>query len=273
MNSDPDTENPTITAPADIIISLSAAQKLNVYTGQAQTSDNSAPAILSVTPDKTSPFPLGETVITWTVTDGSGNKATATQKVTVVPDGVLPVTLLSFNAQADGNRAKLTWSTATEKENKAFEIERSTDGNIFKSVITVNGKQNSAGLQHYAVYDPHPANGINYYRLVQVDNNGDKKVYDPKALRFTLEQKIKATVFPNPTSNEINIGLENYTGKTIKVDLLDINGHSIHQETIAVNADQSNTYKLNPAKHPAPGNYILHITGQDLKTSLSLVVL
>jgi uncharacterized repeat protein (TIGR03803 family) len=185
----------------------------------------------------------------------------------------LPITLLSFTARAEGNSAKLAWSTSAEKESKAFEVERSTDGKSFSSIATVNGKQNSAEVQHYSVYDHHPANGTNYYHLVQTDNNGDKKVYDTQALRFSFEQKVTVNAFPNPSSNEINISLDNYTGKSVEADLLDINGRSVHRETIAINPGQNNTYKLNLVKHPAAGNYILHVTGEDLNTSLKLVIL
>ena len=206
-------------------------------------------------------------------TGANGSHPSRSSLLLVKGSTPLPIILLSFTAQADGNRTKIAWSTAAEKENKTFEVERSTDGKTFSSIATVSGNQNSTQVQHYSVYDHHPANGTNYYRLVQEDNNGDKKVYDTKAVRFALEQKVAVSAFPNPTSNEINISLDNYTGKIVEVDLLDINGRSIYRETITVDPGQNNTYKLNLAKQPAAGNYMLHVRGQDLNTSLKLVVL
>ncbi|NHM05587.1 HYR domain-containing protein, partial [Flavobacterium celericrescens] len=55
--------------------------------GNAVTTDNCS--VVSVTNDAPAAFPLGTTTVTWTVVDGSGNTATATQLVTV-SDTTLP---------------------------------------------------------------------------------------------------------------------------------------------------------------------------------------
>jgi len=80
-----DNEDPTITAPANVTVNADAgtcgAALANVTLGNATTSDNCS--VASTTNDAPDPFPLGATTVTWTVTDGSGNTATATQVVTV----------------------------------------------------------------------------------------------------------------------------------------------------------------------------------------------
>jgi hypothetical protein len=80
------TENvpPTITAPPDVTVNADAGQctASNVALGTPTTGDNCG--VKSVTNDAPAAFPLGTTIVTWTVTDTSGNQAAATQKVTVV---------------------------------------------------------------------------------------------------------------------------------------------------------------------------------------------
>ncbi|MFN0203203.1 MAG: HYR domain-containing protein [Bacteroidia bacterium] len=78
-----DTENPTITCPADVTVNADAGlcSAANVNLGTPGTSDNCG--ITSVTNNAINPFPVGTTVVTWTVTDLSGNTATCTQNVTV----------------------------------------------------------------------------------------------------------------------------------------------------------------------------------------------
>ena len=79
---------PTIVAPATIIVPLTtncSVSGLNL--GTSVVSDNCS--ILSITNDAPATFQLGNTTVTWTVTDASGNKATATQLITVV-DRTLP---------------------------------------------------------------------------------------------------------------------------------------------------------------------------------------
>ena len=77
-----DTTAPSVTAPNSITIEASGAEGNLADIGIGSGSDTVE--IISVTSDSPDTFPLGETVITWTATDSSGNSATATQTVTVV---------------------------------------------------------------------------------------------------------------------------------------------------------------------------------------------
>ena len=87
-----DTTAPGITAPDSITIEASGAEGNLADIGLG--SGNDTVEIISVTSDSPDTFPLGETVITWTATDSSGNSATATQTVTVVdttaPELIVP---------------------------------------------------------------------------------------------------------------------------------------------------------------------------------------
>ena len=84
-----DTTLPTIIAPAAVIGNVNAScGATGVVLGNAITTDNCS--VASVTNDAPAIFPLGDTTVTWTVTDGSGNTATATQLVTM-GDTIFPV--------------------------------------------------------------------------------------------------------------------------------------------------------------------------------------
>jgi gliding motility-associated-like protein len=84
-----DNQDPAITAPASVTASTnSGCTATGVNLGAPTTSDNCG--IASVTNDAPASFPLGNTTITWTVTDNSGNSAAATQTVTIV-DSEAPV--------------------------------------------------------------------------------------------------------------------------------------------------------------------------------------
>ncbi len=78
-----DTTPPTITAPDDVTARQSSDAGTPVAIGQATAVDIQDPSPV-VTNDAPALFPLGETVVTWCATDDSGNRATATQTVTVV---------------------------------------------------------------------------------------------------------------------------------------------------------------------------------------------
>jgi len=78
-----DTTEPTLTPPPDVTVEQTSADGTPVELGQATATDI-CDADVSITNDAPAVFPLGETVVTWTATDDSGNVATATQRVTIV---------------------------------------------------------------------------------------------------------------------------------------------------------------------------------------------
>ncbi len=84
----------------------------------------------------------------------------------------VPVTLLSFTAKAEKNTAKLEWKTSSETNNRAFLISHSVDGKTFTEIGKVASASTSSTLKDYVFYDNNPVQGINYYRLQQVDFDG-----------------------------------------------------------------------------------------------------
>ena len=86
-----DTENPTITAPADVNVTTGGDNTvctvgLSESLGQATATDNCSVTITVSGIPANNHFPLGTTVLTYTATDPAGNTATDTQSVTVTDD-------------------------------------------------------------------------------------------------------------------------------------------------------------------------------------------
>lgn len=119
---------------------------------------------------------------------------------------ILPVTLVSFNAFKKGEEALLEWATASEQNNKGFAIERSNDGvnwmNIgFVASSTINGNSNTK--TDYSFIDNAPLNGVNYYRLKQIDFD-NKIEYSPiRTVSFKNQNSIH--IYPNPVRNNLTI--------------------------------------------------------------------
>ena len=74
----------------------------------------------------------------------------------------LPIRLLSFSGNAEANRNRLAFATATEDPNTTFTLERSSPGGSFTAIATLPGKGGSAS---YQVYDEKPLSPAGYYRL------------------------------------------------------------------------------------------------------------
>ncbi len=112
-----DTTPPTIVAPADVTAEQTSGDGTAVDLGQPEASDicDAAPAISN---DAPAVFPLGETVVTWTATDTSGNSAAATHKVsiqdTTAPDIAAPADVTAEQANADGTAVALGSPTVSD---------------------------------------------------------------------------------------------------------------------------------------------------------------
>jgi hypothetical protein len=91
----------------------------------------------------------------------------------VISDGVLPVTLLSFNAEVRDDVVKLKWVTATEVNNDYFTIERASNIEQFEVVgDAIPGSGTSKEMKAYTAFDITPLYGRSYYRLKKTDYDG-----------------------------------------------------------------------------------------------------
>jgi len=104
-----DTTIPEIVAPSDVTVEATGISSTVVEIGEATMYD--IIQVYTITSDSPDTFPLGETIITWTATDSSGNSATATQTVTVVdttaPGITAPDSIIIEASGAEGNLADI----------------------------------------------------------------------------------------------------------------------------------------------------------------------
>lgn len=115
----------------------------------------------------------------------------------------LPVELLRFDAAACGSSVCLAWSTASERDNDRFVVERSADALDFTPIGSVPGAGNSTMYREYHYIDRSPLQGTGYYRLRQVDTNGDFTFSEVRPV--TLYQNDPPVLFPNPVHDELRI--------------------------------------------------------------------
>jgi len=115
----------------------------------------------------------------------------------------IPMELLSFSADLNGQFVKLNWHTAKEFGTDHFIIEKSTDTKNYKEIGKVKGKGQSNSLQEYAFQDSEPFIGITYYRLA-LSNHNSHSVWVPViAFRLKPEQMIPtAGASPNLSSEK-----------------------------------------------------------------------
>lgn len=139
----------------------------------------------------------------------------------------LPVELTDFQANLFENEIKLKWSTLSEKNNKYFVIERSSDGENFEPIDKINGAGNSLELINYNDVDHNPVNGINYYRLTQVDIDGSFKYSEIISVDVNKDISHVENIRPNPTSNNINFDFYSHLNGNIHIQIIDFTGKTV----------------------------------------------
>ena len=179
-------------------------------------------------------------------------------------EGKLPVELKSFSASVSDGFVNLSWLTATETNNRGFEIQRKANGNDFVAIGFVQGKGTTTQIQSYSFVDNNVQAGKYQYRLKQIDLDGSYSISSIvevsilSPIEFSLAQN-----YPNPfnPSTTINFSLAKESNVNLKVfDLLG-------QEIISlVNNEFMNagsySYKFD-ASTLASGTYIYRLEAGD----------
>jgi len=117
----------------------------------------------------------------------------------------LPVEYLALTAKGVQNTIKVEWSTASEKNNKGYEVQRSTDGQMFENIGWVNGHGTTNLMNMYQYTDISVSKGITYfYRLKQIDYDGMFDI-SKKVAASISDNNLSFNVSPNPYSEQTNV--------------------------------------------------------------------
>jgi hypothetical protein len=112
--------------------------------------------------------------------------------------------MLSFNAKPQNQTIKLDWTTASERNNAYFDLQRSANGRDWTSIGTIKGSGTTASKQKYNFTDETPLRTVNYYRVKQVDFDGKSELSSTVAVNMSSAGK-GFSVYPNPVSDKLNV--------------------------------------------------------------------
>ncbi|MEZ4756902.1 MAG: T9SS type A sorting domain-containing protein [Flavobacteriales bacterium] len=146
---------------------------------------------------------------------------------------VLPVQMLSFDAKPNQRMVDVTWTTASERNSDHFSVERSGDGDHFVELGKVNGMGNSQVTTTYAFVDQQPHSGMNYYRLKQVDQNGEWTYSETRSV-FFRRTGLPIELYPNPARESIAIAFDAVEEGAAQWRVLDMSGRIVLQGNAAM---------------------------------------
>ena len=186
----------------------------------------------------------------------------------------LPVTLVSFQAQAAGANVVLTWQTAQELNSHHFDVERSLDARTFKKMTVLTGAGTVNHASDYRYLDTHAtalATGTLYYRLRQVDNNGQSSIGPVRAVSLGRAIHAGMQLFPNPTTGQATLDLSSLPAGTYSAQVFDVTGRLVQQYLLqSGQTGQAGQPVLDVRSLPA-GSYFVQVRGGGISTVLPLL--
>jgi hypothetical protein len=174
----------------------------------------------------------------------------------------LPVELTGFEARRQNQEAELSWTTASEKDNRGFEVQLSTDGREFRPLhFIIPASPNSSSPRSYGYTDREAGKqGLRYYRLRQIDLNGQEAFSPVRSLRFEEKAPASLSASPNPFRQQLALRLYSpLANPAVVLTLTDASGRSVHKQPLNLPAGSSQLELRELAGLPA-GVYLLHLT-------------
>ena len=185
---------------------------------------------------------------------------TYTQALVAQDETLLTMDFMKFEGHKENQVIILEWEVNQHQGSKTFTIERADENGLFTKVGTTGAQE--------SFVDYSPINGINYYRLVLVDDN--HSVYSP-----TIAVEYKAlpplTLSPNPAREFVNINFYHDEESSTLIQILDQKGNIVRNESFQGDSD---IYTKQVALIDLEaGVYLLRVIQQEQASTRKLVVL
>ena len=165
----------------------------------------------------------------------------------------MPVELAHFNATSidKGQKIKLVWKTLSEDNNKGFYVERMNDMSLKWELISfIEGSGNSQISRDYSFIDKNPLQGINYYRLKQLDYDG--KISYSEIISINLNNAALVTIFPTLAKEWVMLNYNEEPQEIPQIAVYNLVGKRV----MHLSNDDSH---LN-VKELSPGQYIITVS-------------
>ncbi|MBS1736471.1 MAG: T9SS type A sorting domain-containing protein [Bacteroidetes bacterium] len=192
--------------------------------------------------------------------DGWG--LTNTQSFTI--GAIVPLSWLSFNAHKVADSVLLNWQTTNEVNVSKMIIERSSDGISFKQVGEMRAK-NTVNINDYHFADNQPLQGINYYRIKQIDMDGQYKYSVIVSIVFN-KTNAGFIAYPSPANNEVNILINNTLQHNARVKLFSVKGQLLMAVQLRNMLTNISTQNI------ANGTYILGVENGPVVQTQKIIV-
>nr|MBP6625772.1 T9SS type A sorting domain-containing protein [Chitinophagaceae bacterium] len=188
-----------------------------------------------------------------------------TQKVTLVTPcelkvpgvEVSPIAQFSGKVQEEGD--ELSWVISADNENSVYNLYQSNDGVNYQFISKIDSKATSMSAEKnsYSYMNTLASQNRNYYKLEQVSKNNGAIMNSKIVILERRGLDASFQVYPNPTSDVINVSINAQKANLYKIIISDMNGRQLKQ--IEAHGDAGmNTINIDIADYAA-GLYSLQL--------------
>ena len=186
--------------------------------------------------------------------DGTDPNANGTMTVNNRPDptddsdptifafSLLPVELSWFDVTANDCEALIEWKTETETNNDKFLVERSEDGVNFEIIDEVEGAGTTTDEHYYEYIDDDISAELYYYRITQVDLDGDTESFNIKEATFAgCDANSELTVYPNPVTDQsvVSIPDQFINGNEAELLIYSASGQMVFHQSVETSSGRT----------------------------------
>lgn len=198
----------------------------------------------------------------WVTSFGNG------LKMGLLSSGTLPLKLIAFSGQRQNGINQLQWTTENESGGDKFDLERSTDGVVFRSIANIPGNGQPSGRYTYA---DNTSAAEMYYRLKIVTANGTVSYSSVLLLKETMDLITDIRLLTNPVKGIIPLQVNSAVNEMMRLTLSDLSGKIIQQRSVKITAGINQVNMALPSV-AAKGMYLLQAENASIKKTIRVLV-
>lgn len=182
----------------------------------------------------------------------------------------LPVEMSALEGAAINSHSVLNWTTYQETNTSHFEIQRSPNGQDYEKIGEIAAAGQSRVQIDYRFVDEQPLGAKNYYRLKNVDMDGQLTFSNVVDVYHRIDRTILQSIYPNPTKDVVNLKLLSASSDKTKVVISDMLGHQVLVKDFNVFVGEQ-VIELDVSSL-ASGNYMIKLSNQDIAVNSKLTI-
>lgn len=173
---------------------------------------------------------------------------------TYCPQIILAADITSFKTYKVNDAViDIKWITQNEKNNRKYELQKSTDGKTFRGVAKFAAKTAQTGSYSYSYAVQPTDNKTVLFRIKQIEENGTARFTTVNAVKLNNNTGTQPKVYPNPAKGAANLLFSNTKRSNWEVSVYSVSGQLLKH----YHFNNALTGKINTTQELEKGIYMV----------------